>query len=411
MARVLRSPVRVIADKIDMSNISEITNQATSSGLGQSGAKSIAALIQCTNLGGMENVSYSLYEQLQLRGFNVTVSTPRPWGPGKSRLLGIDPEAQAFNYQGKFGWRSFTTFNRRVQTISQASEKVWVTGTCVSCLRAAHLTGKKILLSHHYHHFENSTSRLRWTAFYLAFGKRLDAITYPTEFTRNEALRIAPWLKGKTHIVRYGFDRHYQSEEQMLEAKRTARLTLGIPQDVFAVGNGGWLIPRKRFDVFLRTAQQVSRQFPNARFYICGGGSEENNLRNLARELGIAEKVYFQGWVKDMSPYYRAWDVLLFNSDFDTSPCTPLEAASYGCLCVASCRYGGLSEFLKHEKTGFLMNEHDHVELAGYVVRLAQNSDLALNIRRQAMERLEKEFNQENAVKFYEDYFGSSRIS
>jgi glycosyltransferase involved in cell wall biosynthesis len=264
-----------------------------------------------------------------------------------------------------------------------------------------------VLLSHHYHHFEKKTSRLPWTAFYLVFGPRLDAITYPTEFTRQEALRIAPWLRGKTHVVRNGFDIHYTTEAQRLEDKRAARAELQMPQDALLMGNGGWLIQRKRFDVFLRTAQLVSRQIPKAMFYICGGGPEEARLRKLASELGIADRVHFQGWVQDMSPYYRAWDVLLFNSDFDALGCTPLEAASHGCLCVASVRYGGLSEFLKDGQTGFLLDQHDPEKLAGFVTRLAQDSEFALKIRRRAIEMLEQNFSNETALKFYENYFRS----
>ena len=366
---------------------------------------SIAAFLQCTNLGGMEQVAYSLFEQLQSRGFSVKVATPRPWGPGKPRVLRIDPEAQAFNYKGKFGWRSFPSFQRHAQTVCKSSEKVWVIGTCASCLAVASLTGKKILLSHHYYHFENRMSCLRWTAFYLAFGFRLDAITYPTEFTRNEALKIAPWLRAKTHMVRNGFDVHYTTEEKRLADKRAARTELQIPQGAFLIGNGGWLTEHKRFDVFLKTAKHISGQIPNARFYICGGGPEEKNLRSLARKLGIADKVYFQGWVQDMSPYYRAWDVLLFNSDFEALGCTPLEAASYGCLCVASCRYGGLSEFLKDGQTGFLLNQHDPEKLAGTIIRLALDPLLALEIRQRAIRMLEQEFSNEKHLRFYENYF------
>jgi glycosyltransferase involved in cell wall biosynthesis len=371
---------------------------------------SIAAFLQCTNLGGMEQVAYSLFERLKSRGFAMRVATPRPWGPGGSRALRVDPEAQAFNYKGKFGWRSFPTFRRHVQKVCKSSEKVWVIGTCASCLMAARLSGRKTLLSHHYHHFENKFSRLRWTAFYLAFGFGLDAITYPTKFTRNEALRIAPWLRAKTHVVRNGFDIHYTTEEKRLADKRAARAELQIPQGAFLIGNGGWLIKRKRFDVFLRTAQQVSRQIPNARFYICGGGPEENNLRSLARELGIADRVHFQGWIQDMSPYYRAWDVVLFNSDFDALGRIPLEAASYGCLCVASCLYGGLSEFLTNGQTGFLLEQHDPEKLAGAIIRLALDPVLALEIRQRAVKLLEQEFSNEKALRFYENYFRASHI-
>lgn len=248
---------------------------------------------------------------------------------------------------------------------------------------------------------------MKWTAFYLAFGFGLEAITYPTEFSRNEALRIAPWLKPKMHVVRNGFDVHYTSEEQRMEAKYAARKSLGMAQDAFLVGNGGWLIQSKRFDVFLRTAHKVIQQIPNAAFYICGGGPEEHRLRNLSRELGIADKVHFTGWVQDLTPYYQAWDVLLFNTDFDALGCTPLEAASHGCLCVASCSYGGISEFLKHGKTGFLLDKHEPEKLAGFITQLAQDSKLALNVRRQAAELLAQEFNNEKALNFYESYFAS----
>ena len=371
----------------------------------------VTAFLQCTNLGGMEKVAYSLFEQLQSRGFKLRIASARKWGPGKPRVLQIDPEAQAFNYRGKFGWRTFPAFRRHAQAVGQSGEKVWVIGNCASCHVAARMTGRKILFSHHYHHFENRTSRLRWTAFYLAFGAGLDAITYPTDFTRNEAVRIAPWLKSKMHVVRNGFDVHYTTEGARLAGQQVARAELKLPPDAFLIGNGGWLIKRKRFDIFLRTAKEVSRRLPQARFQICGGGPEENNLKNLARELGIADKVHFQGWVEDMNLYYRAWDVLLFNTDFDALGCTPLEAAGHGCSTVASCHYGGLPEFIKDGQTGFILDRHDPEKLAPAIIRLAHEPALALEIRQRAISLLEQKFSNEAALSFYENYFRSGGMN
>jgi glycosyltransferase involved in cell wall biosynthesis len=274
-------------------------------------------------------------------------------------------------------------------------------------MAAARSTRRKILLSHHYHHFERPFDRLRWTAFYLAFGPCLDAVTYPTEFTRNEALRIAPWLRSRAHVVRYGFAVHYTNEPQRLEERREARAKLRIPQDAFVVGNAGWLIQRKRFDVFLRTAALIAGQVPRAQFMICGGGPEEASLRELAAELGIAERVRFEGWVQDVAQHYRAWDALLFNSDFDTCPCTPMEAASYGCICAASCLYGGLSEFLESGRTGVLLNRHDAHQLARPLVELVGSPLLALKLREGAAARLRDEFSMKEGLRFYEAYFGS----
>ena len=209
--------------------------------------------------------------------------------------------------------------------------------------------------------------------------------------------------------MRNGFDVHYTGEAQRLVTRQAARKALGMPEHAFLVGNGGWLIQRKRFDVFLQTARQVVQLVAGAEFYICGGGPEEPRLRQLARELGIAEIVHFIGWTQDLTCYYQAWDALLFNSDFDTLPCTPLEAASHGCPCVASCRYGGLSEFLKDGETGFLMETHDPQKLAATLARLARDSALALELRQQAAALLGAGFGNRAAIKFYEDYFRSVR--
>ena len=368
----------------------------------------LLALLQCTNLGGMEKVAYELFEQLAACRFSLRFATPRPWGPGRERVLRVAPAARAFDYRGKFGWRSFLPFRREVQALATGCERVWVVGTCVSCLAAALSTGKPTLLSHHYHHFEDALSRLRWTAFYLAFGPWLDAITYPTEFTRNEALRIAPWLKSKSHVVRNGFDVHYTTEERRLADRAATRAALGVPSDAFLVGNACWFVQRKRLDVFLRTAQIVCREAPTAHFFICGGGPEEGSLRALAHELGIAGRVRFEGWVHDMPAFYRAWDAVLFNSDFDTLPRAPMEAAGYGCVCVASNTYGGISEFLRDGENGFLFPQHNPEVLARALISLWRNPALGLRLRQGAVRALEREFSARAALRFHEAYFGSS---
>ena len=126
-----------------------------------------------------------------------------------------------------------------------------------------------------------------------------------------------------------------------------------------------------------------------------------------AEELGISDKVRFVGWVQDLTPYYRAWDALLFNSDFDTLPCTPMEAASHGCVCVTSCLYGGISEFVKDGRSGFLQTRHDPEKLADTLAKLASSPALASAIREEAGKLIKQEFSIQTVVKFYEDYFGN----
>jgi glycosyltransferase involved in cell wall biosynthesis len=87
-----------------------------------------------------------------------------------------------------------------------------------------------------------------------------------------------------------------------------------------------------------------------------------------------------------------------------------MEAASHGCVCVASCRYGGLCEFIKDGRTGFLLNQHDPERLAGALIQIATAPAMALEIRRQAVALLQQEFSTEKALRFYENYFQSRPV-
>ncbi len=248
------------------------------------------------------------------------------------------------------------------------------------------------VLSHHFHHFENGRGGRRWRWFYQLLARDLAAITYPTEFTRNEAFTLAPWLRERTRVVRYGYTTHRLSETERRVQRQAARRELGLPAEAFLVGNGGWLIPRKRFDVFIDTAARVAGRVPRAHFVICGDGSERAALEAQVTRLGLAGRVTFTGWVPDLTRYYQAWDVCLFNSDFDTLPCTPMEAAAEGCAVVASLRYGGLAEYVRNDVNGYFSNRHDPELLAERVVALGEDPALARRLIEGGWNVLDREF-------------------
>lgn len=363
-------------------------------------------VMQCTNLGGMEQVAYALMRDLASTGrFRFRVTTPRPFGPGESRVRALDPHAQAFPYRGRFGWRDFSSFRKHLQTRAAEASTAWVMGTCAASLAALKRLPrrKQKILSHHYHHFESRTSGAKWWGFYHALCRQLDLITYPTDFTRREALRLAPWLAPKAHVVRNGYTSFYTGETERLRLQAEARQQLGLDPEAFLVGNAGWLIPRKRFDLFLHTCALLKAKLPRAQFVVCGGGHLEDELKALAHSLNIADSTHFFGWVEDLTPHYRAWDLCLFNSDFDTLPCTPMEAASHGCVVAASLTYGGLGEFLEDGATGLFASEHDPALMAQRICELARNPAFAENLRAAAAEKLDSEFSTAQALAFYED--------
>ncbi len=59
----------------------------------------------------------------------------------------------------------------------------------------------------------------------------------------------------------------------------------------------GFLDPARGVDIALRALPAVVRQIPRARLVVVGTGNHEVALRALAHQLGVADRVLFNGWV------------------------------------------------------------------------------------------------------------------
>jgi glycosyltransferase involved in cell wall biosynthesis len=364
-------------------------------------------LFQTTNLGGMEQVTFRLMPRLAARGFSFRIATPRPFGLAVEEVRRFDRDARDFRYRGRFGWRDFGSFRKHVHELASACSHIWITGTSAAALAAVRGLPQRKILSHHYHHYEGKLPYLSWRAFYELTCRDIDVVTYPSIMTRDEAVDIAPWLSGRAQVVRNGVDVHYIDEATRRTRRINARRSLGLPQDAFIVGNAGWLIRRKRFDVFLQVAARVRSQMPDSQFIICGGGNEESALRRLASDLGLGDCVRFLGWSTDLTLHYQSWDALLFNTDFDTLPSTPMEAAAEGCIVVASQTYSGLGELIVHDQTGYLYPTHDLDSLTASLLAIRREPNRAEQIRHQAATKLRSEFSLDVAANFFTNFLSS----
>jgi glycosyltransferase involved in cell wall biosynthesis len=103
----------------------------------------------------------------------------------------------------------------------------------------------------------------------------------------------------------------------------------------------------------------VAAAEPDALFVIAGRGPEEANLKALANELGIAERVRWLGWQSDLTAFYNSVDLLLFNADWEALGRTPLEGLAAGVPVVCSVLHGGLSEILDSSHYWPIFVDHD----------------------------------------------------
>ncbi len=335
----------------------------------------IINLIQCANLGGMEQASLRLMRGLMKRGHSCELISLHPLAGLKPLLADAGIPAEGLPHRGKGGWRDFPRLRRRMKCMQ--GDALIMTGQHVLGMLA--LGGncpRRRILAVHFHH-TGVRANWQWRLLYKAACERFGAITFPSDFIRREAEELYPPLAKQAFTIRNPLP---LSEPSLPLQRTAARQALGLPLHCPVIGNGGWLIQRKRFDVFLRVAQRISQSIPDAHFVISGDGEEREKLQRLAGELGLQPRVRWLGWREDMETFYRSLDVCLFNSDWDAFPTTPLEAMSYGVPVVASLLHGGLQEVMTDIFSGLLLAEHDVNALASRVVHLLEEKQLALEI-------------------------------
>ena len=138
----------------------------------------------------------------------------------------------------------------------------------------------------------------------------------------------------------------------------------------------GRLVRRKNLGSLLTALHRLG--LPDVRLLVIGEGPERANLEAQARELGIAERVQFRGFVAEETKYQllAAADLFVLPSLHEAFGLVYLEAMHCGLPVVATVP-GGHEDFLSDGRTGFLVPRDDAGALLRAMERLAGNRGAA----------------------------------
>lgn len=188
---------------------------------------------------------------------------------------------------------------------------------------------------------------------------------------------------------------------------RVFRMQHQIPEDAFAVGLVGLLIPWKGQTLFLETARQLLQEIPDAVFALVGGTPEEcrtyeAELRKIAEQPGLKGRVVFTGHVGDMAAAYNGLDVVLSAS---TSP-EPLGTMIIEAMTMArpliAPNHGGAVEMIEDGKTGLLFKPGDAQDLAKNIRTLYRDPALRKEMGQSARAHALQAFSVEEHVRHIE---------
>jgi 1,2-diacylglycerol 3-alpha-glucosyltransferase len=155
------------------------------------------------------------------------------------------------------------------------------------------------------------------------------------------------------------------------------RRRYGIPVDAPLVLNVGRLGDEKGIDFLLRAFAHAARELPDARLLVVGEGPALGDLRRLAAELAIDDRVTFTGEFVDRATLlalYPSADVFAFAGRLETGPLVLLEAAAARLPLVARTD-AAVADKVLPDVNGALCDEEP--EFAAQLVRLLRDGDLA----------------------------------
>ncbi len=174
----------------------------------------------------------------------------------------------------------------------------------------------------------------------------------------------------------------------------------------------GRVVEEKGVADLIRAVALLAPDLPDVSAVIVGEGPDRPAIEQLARELGVAGRVAFTGWVEpsDVPAYLAAAEIFVGPSRrasdgwMEAQGLTFLEAMLAGIPVIAT-RIGGIIDSVHHEETGLLVRDAAPEEIAAAVKRIAGDPVLAAHLRRNGEDLVRRQFTREVSAKAFSELF------
>lgn len=208
-----------------------------------------------------------------------------------------------------------------------------------------------------------------------------------------------------SHVRAMGWKRGVEVISNFTDMERVApfaRSALNTPEKAFVISSMGRFVPRKGFDVLIRALAER----PNAYLWLIGDGEQESNLRALAEQLGVDDRVRFAGWQKDPRPFIAASDCFAMASSHEPLGNVILEAWAQH-VPVVSTRSEGPTWFMRDGDNGLMVDIGDHQGFAREIGRIQDDGEMSKKLVASGLRTLEQQFSADAVVRAYMALFAS----
>jgi glycosyltransferase involved in cell wall biosynthesis len=228
-----------------------------------------------------------------------------------------------------------------------------------------------------------------------AFKLRLaDRVIVLSEFSRRQIASLYPWVEAKLRVVPNGVECDRFAPDPA--ARGATRQALGMDAHNVVFVCVARLNLDKNHAFLLRAFQKLLATGKPARLLLLGTGGQAQRLVDLAAQLGIAQRVHFLGYRRDVPQILAASDAFVLASKatgeggIEGMSNAALEAMSAG-LPVVMTRNGS-EEIVNPGQDGFVVDPRDDGELIAAMAALCDSAELRHTLGRAARLRVQHNY-------------------
>ncbi len=183
----------------------------------------------------------------------------------------------------------------------------------------------------------------------------------------------------------------------------TTREELGFKAQEKILVTVGRQVSRKANDRLITVFSRLKQD--NCKLVLIGSGPQQESLQALAKQLNVADKVVFAGFVSEEKKFalLANADIYVSTSQHEGFGLVFLEAMAAG-LPVMCYNHGGQTDFLEHGKTGALLELNDESTFLTELNRLLSDQALVKQVGDYNKQKVEQYFI-ENCAQQYETLF------
>lgn len=158
------------------------------------------------------------------------------------------------------------------------------------------------------------------------------------------------------------------------------------------------LVPEKNHEALLRITREVIKEYNDLKVLILGDGKLRESLQQKIADMGLAGHVVLLGYRSDVLSILSNADIFTLPSRIEGLPGVILEAF-YCEVPVIAYNVGGISEVVKSDETGWLIDKDDEANFITAIKEALVNAAKTAELRNTANQIVKREFMNDSIAK------------